>query len=133
MGPFLVLVFGRIYKEAEMQILCCLHDNHGFVQLGKVGGRGNRGWEMGPKKSQISHVGSRCPVPARCHQVPYRVNINSSTPRRGKVIRAGGWSNMAGMPPATDSYSFICTCTCSSGFTEGPDAQSSSTPLPHGD
>jgi len=42
-GPFLVLFFGRIYKAAEMQILCCLHDNCGFIQLRKAGGIGNQG------------------------------------------------------------------------------------------
>lgn len=31
-GPFLVLFSGRIYKAAEMLILCCLHDNRGFIQ-----------------------------------------------------------------------------------------------------
>lgn len=40
-GPSLALVLGRIYGEAEMLILCCLHDNSGFIQLGKAGGVGN--------------------------------------------------------------------------------------------
>lgn len=31
-GPFLILFSGRIYKAAEMLILCCLHDNRGFIQ-----------------------------------------------------------------------------------------------------
>lgn len=31
-GPFLVLFSGRIYKAAEMLIICCLHDNRGFIQ-----------------------------------------------------------------------------------------------------
>ena len=31
-GPFLVLFSGRIYKAAEMLIICCLHDNRGLIQ-----------------------------------------------------------------------------------------------------
>ena len=42
-GPFLVLFFGKICREVEMRILCCLHNNCGFTQLGKAGGRGKRG------------------------------------------------------------------------------------------
>lgn len=37
------LFFGRICKEAEMPILCYLHDNGGFICLGKAGGIGNGG------------------------------------------------------------------------------------------
>lgn len=40
-GLFLALVLGRMYEEAEMLILCCLHDNSGFIQLGKAREVGN--------------------------------------------------------------------------------------------
>lgn len=42
-GSFLVLGFRRIYREAEMLILCCLHDNRGFYSVRKCGWDRKRG------------------------------------------------------------------------------------------